>query len=455
MRLKSDPQGYLDWSVASRAKIVLAYEEKYNRISEILDSNPKLIELCHKDLGRLSRDGFGTRPGRKAEYTTENIVRALVVQMIEGTSLRETIVRIAHSPFLQNFVRLGLRKVMDFTLLDKCFKAIEPATWKLVNAELRDYAFQSGRIDPSKIRADTTVMEVNIHYPTTESLLWDSWRTLYRLFSRARAVVPELIENRFHSRKVRKLQLTITRYIKSTSKKCQRRVKKAQKKLLWQVSRIADAAEGLLGALRCSGALELQAVVAELEHFLPLVRKVIAQAERSWIEGQEVLSSERIYSIFEPHTELIKRGRHAKPVEFGHMVLLAQCPEKFITQYDVMERRIPDSRLLDDVIEEHEAAFGAPPDELAADRGFRGEPGAMARWRGKVEFVAIPEREKDWADGALVEAQQFRAGIEGSISVLKRVFRILRCPYRSFKSFAAFAGLAVFTHNLVNLACGP
>jgi len=190
MRLKSDPQLYLDWSVASSSKVVLAYEEKYNRVSDILDSNPELIALCHRDLAKLSRHGAGGRRGRKAEYTTENIVRALIVQMIEGTSLRETIVRIAHSPFLQNFVRLGVRKVMDFTLLDKCFKAIQPETWEAVNARLRDYAFESGRIQPSKIRTDTTVMEVNIHYPTTESLLWDCWRTLKRLLSGIRGRNP-------------------------------------------------------------------------------------------------------------------------------------------------------------------------------------------------------------------------------------------------------------------------
>lgn len=455
MRLESDPQGYFDWSVASRAKVVRAYETKYNRVSEILDANPELIALFHRDLGRLSRDGVGNRRGRKADFTTENIVRALVVQQIEGTALRETVVRIAHSPFLQRFVRLGVRRVMDFTFLDKCFKAIDPETWEQANDKLRGYAIEEGRLDSSKLRVDTTVVEANIHWPTDESLLWDSWRTLYRLLGQAREVLPSSVENRFHDRKVKKLQLTITRYIKSPAKKRQRRVKKAQRKLIAQVRRIAESAGDFAACAKNSADLVLGTIADEIAVYLPRIQRVLAAAERAWLQGEVVPAAERIFSIFEDHVELIKRGRRQKPVEFGHMILLGQTREKFITQYDVMESRVPDCQLGDRVIEEHEAAFGSPPDELAADKGFCGNPESMERLRSKVKSVAIPQRLSDWGDQALVESQHFRAGIEGSISVLKRAFRLLRCPFRSFRTFASFVGLGILCHNLVNLALGP
>ncbi len=116
-------------------------------------------------------------------------------------------IRVAHSAFLQNFARLGPRMVMDFTLLDKCFKAIGPETWQKLNSALRDYAVAQGRADQSTLRVDTTVVDANIHWPTDSSLLWDSWRTLYRLLNAAREELPGGVESRFHEAKVKKQHL--------------------------------------------------------------------------------------------------------------------------------------------------------------------------------------------------------------------------------------------------------
>jgi len=152
-------------------KTVREYREKYKGISRILDDHPKILELAHEDLKRLSS---GSRKGREGDFTSETILRALVVHAIEGLSLRDTVVRIAESEFLQDFLRTRKRAVMDFTFLDKCFQAIRPATWKQLNAALAQAAVAAGTIDPSTIRADTTAVETNIHWPTDASLLWDS-----------------------------------------------------------------------------------------------------------------------------------------------------------------------------------------------------------------------------------------------------------------------------------------
>jgi IS5 family transposase len=451
MRQKADPQRYFDWSLASTSKVVLQYEEKYHRISAILDANPHFVELVHRDLKELSSDKPENRRGRKADFTSENILRALIVHNLEGTSLRDTMVRIAHSPFLQSFLRLGVRRVMHFTFLDRCFKHIEPETVKKLNAGLLDFGVEQGQVDPSKLRVDTTVVEANIHYPTDSSLLWDSWRTCYRLFEAIRVVEPSSIPNRFHRGKVKKLYIDITRYANSPCKKRQRKLRKDQRELLEHVKRIADVAQNLVDCTKATEDSMLDYLIRELASYLPKIRQVLDAAQRVWLKGETVPASDRIFSIFEDHVELIKRGRRHKPVEFGHMVLLGQSPEKFITQYEVMEKKIPDCQLGDQIIEAHEAAFGAPPEILAADKGFRGKPEVMERLRSKVKVVAIPGRLKDWGDRTLVTLQHFRAGIEGSISVLKRAFGLLRCQYRGFKSFQCAVGLGVFCHNLVNL----
>ena len=118
MRQKFDPQRYFHWSTASTSKIVREYEEKYNRISEILDENPEILDLAAADLRRLST---GSRKGRKATYTAENLLRAVIVRQLEGTAFRGTMIRLAHNRFLQDFLRLGTRPVMDYSLIDRAF----------------------------------------------------------------------------------------------------------------------------------------------------------------------------------------------------------------------------------------------------------------------------------------------------------------------------------------------
>lgn len=309
-------------------------------------------------------------------------------------------------------------------------------------------ASESGRVDPSRLRVDTTVVDANIHYPTDSSLLWDSWRTLYRLISRLRKEFPDLAAARFHERKVKKLHLFITRYSTSLSKKRQRRVRAQRQEFVRQVERILHRAKDLTRVLPKS----FSSTMAAIHSYVPRIGTVLSVAKRAWLGGETVPGSERIFSIFEPHVELIKRGRRHKPVEFGHMVLLGQSRERFITQYEVMEQRVPDNQLPERILDRHEATFGTVPEELVADKGFRGVPEVMEALRERVKVVAIPQRLKDFQDEVFVALQHFRAGIEGSISVLKRAFGLLRCQYRSFKSFVSHVGLGVFCHNLVVLA---
>ena len=382
-------------------------------------------------------------------FTTENILRALLVHVIEGDAWRGTAVRISESPFLQDFIRLGNRNPMDYSFLNRCFKVIEPETWKEVNDWLGAYGVEEGKVSPDVIRTDTTVIESNIHYPTDSSLLWDSYRVLVRLIRRVRELRPALCSHRFHDKKVKKLYLFICRYIKSPSKHRQRTVRAKFQDLLNHVHRLIGIVEALLPEMEADALL--QAIMESMKEYLPAVKNVAHVAERVQLLGEKVSANEKTYSIFEQHVELLKRGKSGKPVEFGHKVLVTQSEEKFITNYDVLEKQKPDSKLTEKVVEEHKEQFGSYPKVVAGDKGFRDEAEKMKELEGKVEFLAIPKKATDWGKTEFQPWQPFRAGVEGSISVLKRGFRLLRCFYRGFKSFAASIGLAVFAHNLIQL----
>jgi transposase, IS5 family len=454
MRQKRDAVFCFEWADddSSTLKIVREHREKYKRIDTILEANPEILDLAARDLRSLSQGG---RNGRKAVYTSENLLRALIVHTLERTDLRSTIVRIAESPFLQDFLRLGNRSVMDFTFLDRAFKAMPPATWKQINQTLATYAAEAGRIDPSAIRVDTTVVETTIHYPTDSSLLWDSWRVLARWLRRGRALAPELCPHRFHDKKTKRAFHRIVRYCRSRTKGRRRFVKKCWRELIGRVRWIADIAEAFRDQSRSHADRVVQAIGAEISGFLESIRVVILTAERANLQGETVSARERVFSLFEPHTELICRGKSRKPVEFGHAILLSETRERFISDYEVMEHRRHDSELAAVSVENHERLFGAAPDVLAGDKGFNPKAAVRAALSEKIEMLAIPRRLADWTELIGATWQRFRAGIEGTISVLKRAYRLLRCPHRGFRSFAASIGLGIFCHNLVLLARPP
>jgi IS5 family transposase len=448
MRQKAEAVLSFESSDEGLPKVVRQYRDRYRAISQVLDDNPEILTLVHKDLARLSQGG---PRGRNGDYTSENILRALMVQHLEGLPFRDTVIRIGSDPFLQDFLRMRKRAVMDFGFLDKCFLAIRPRTWRQVNELLGKYGVAEEIVHTNVIRADTTVVESNIHYPTDASLLWDTWRVASRLLKRAREVSPSSVPHRFHDRKIKRLYLYISRYASSKSASRQREVKRQFRTLIERTDWIVEIVGEFCASAASQGNDAITAVALELKAYLPSMKKVAATARRAQIEGETVPASDRVFSLFEPHTELIKRGRREKPVEFGHKVLLCQSREKFITDYEVYEHQEPDCDLTGPVIERHEKLFGARPEVLAADKGFRPEQAKFEELSKQVQTLAIPRRMQDFVDKVLTHWQSFRAGIEGTISGLKRAFRLIRCFFRGFRSFSAAVGLGVFCHNLIVL----
>ena len=449
MRRKQEAVLYFESNDDGLPKVVRDYRDRYRAISQVLDDNPKILAAVHADLLALSEDDS---EGREGDYTSENIFRALVVQHIEGLPFRDTVIHIGGNPFLQDFTRMRKRPVMDYSFLDKCFLVIKPETWKRVNELLGQYGVAQGAVHPNVIRADTTVVESNIHYPTDASLLWDTWRVISRLLKQAMEIVPGCCPHRLHDRKVKRLYLYVTRYMPSKSASRQRQVKSWFRTLIERVEWIVAIAGDFCEAYRSASNLELSAVALELQAYLPAMKTVVATACRAQVDGEKVPAAERVFSLFEPHTELIMRGRRQRPVEFGHKVLLCESAEKFITDYEVYEKQEADCALTESVIDRHEKLFGERPEVLAADKGFCPAEAKFQELADRVDTLAIPRRMRDFVDKVLAHWQAFRAGIEGTISGLKRAFRLIRCFFRGFRSFSSAVGLGVFCHNLIVLA---
>ena len=454
MRTKSTRQAYLDMFLpSSTTKVVAQYCEKYSAIGTILLDNPALLDLAHADfVRRLS----ASDDGRESRYTSEELLRTLVVMFLEQDSYRDVVVRIETSEFLRSFIGLGFCKpMMDFTLVSKAFSAMSGETWKAMNEALGQYARAGEKITGERMRIDTTVYEANIHYPTDSSLLWDSYRVLARLLQELQRECRELgLNHRYHTKKVKKLAQSISRNAGSKSKSKQKVVKGWYRTLIDRVGWIVEIAKNVK-AVSASTLVDL----LTLEHFAALAQRVTDQAQRRIFQGEQVPADEKLYSLFEEHVELLIRGKAGKPVEFGHMVVMAQTGEKFITHYRSLPEREADPELLPESIDAHRKLFGGAPSVLATDKGFYSNAKQLAALEDTIETVSIckkgmrtqeqsmREHTKQFQDG-----QRFRSGVEGSISVLKRAFKLHRCLFKGIKNFAASVGCAVFCHNLVLLA---
>ena len=431
-------------------KIVREYRREYKVVGEILDRNPEILEMVHRDLAKLSKTT--SRRGRKADFTSENLFRAILVMQREGLDYREASIRIAESETLQNFCRLIEKRSIDFTLLNKAYGVIRPETWEAINQMLGLGAVAGETVSIEHLRTDTTVTECNIHWPTDSSLLWDTYRVIAREMSRARQIDPLSCPWRFHVKKIKKMHLFVTRYSSSRSKKRLRQVGRQMKELIVRVEEVLEKAEQLVAWAKRSACLELMAIGAVLADYLPVMRRVADAARRRAFDGETVPHRDKVFSIFEPHTELIVRGRRSRPVEFGHKVLLTQSKEKFITDFAVLEENRSDDDLLPMVIERHEQKYGSRPKSVAADKGFCPDADTYEELEEQVDYLGVPRRTRDFGDAMMGVWQQWRAGIEGTISCLKRAFRLARCCFRGFKNFACAIGSAVFCHNLTILA---
>jgi IS5 family transposase len=463
VRTRTNLQCELDFH-PSNLKLTNEYYTRYDAVSNILDQNPKVLDLVHKDLQEaLEAEASNDYGGGTFRYTSDNVLRIAICQIIEGWSLRETVIRVDDSHFLRRFVRIWSGPMMDYTTLCRLKNSIRHQTWKKANSVLARYAVDMSLIEGHQLRMDTTAVETNIHYPTDSSLLWDTYRVLARLIKHARDIFSICVgDRRLHMRRVKRIYTQISRKA-SKKPESQEAIRPVYERLIGHATHICEWADDVcnIGKQRCPGQLwiYLEPVLVEITRYRQLGLRVIDQAARRVLDGERVPNDEKLFSIFEPHTELLKRGKAAKPVEFGHMIHIQQVKEKFITNYDVFDKKPNETSLVEPALNRHRKLFGHDPESIAADKGYYADMHTIHQLGKKVHIVSIAKKGKRTEVEAAREsdpdfrfAQRFRAGVEGTISYLKRVLGLFRCVNKGWKHFTATVGATIFTHNIFILA---
>ena len=346
----------------------------------------------------------------------------------------------------------------------RAFNRLTPATLRAVNQAVVLAAVDLGIEDGQKLRADTSVVETHIHYPTDATLLWDSVRVITRLVWDLHEKLPRGVEGfTDRTRSTRRRMQALQRM--TPKERHDQQVPTYHELIRITEQVVANARQVVKKTQRVRGIdlideLVINQLRQEITFYGQLADRVIDQTRRRVLEGQQVPSEQKLYSIFEPHTDLIKRGKAQKPVEFGHKVFLAESAQGLITDYQVLDGNPSDENQVQPSLARHQELFGHTPDLYAADRGFYSPDNLKAAQQTEVQDVCIPqrggkktpEREQIEKSPAFKKGQRFRAGIEGRISVLFRGRGMKRCLAEGRQRFELFVGAAVLANNLLRIA---
>jgi transposase, IS5 family len=312
-----------------------------------------------------------------------------------------------------------------------------------------------------KMRVDTTVVESNIHYPTDSALLQDGARVLTRSMKKIEQKVGGLkrkVRNRMRS--VTKRVIAIAHALRHKGPEGEGKRKREYRELLSLTRRILNDTGRVLQEVEAMPRRRREKVWTisqQIQTISERVRGVIRQTQARMFRGV-IQFPEKIISLFEPHTEIIRKGKAGKPNEFGKLVQVQEAENQIITHYDVFDKRPSDQRLLVGAVEAHRQKLGRAPRMVAADAGFYSRENEQAVQQMGVAYVSIPnrstrseERRKLQGRRWFKNAQKWRTGCEGRISTLKRRHGLSRCRYRGMEGMRRWVGLGVIADNLLNI----
>lgn len=400
------------------------------------------------------------RPGTPAEV----VIRMLILKHLFDWSYDDLEREVRANLVYRMFTRIDAGEVPDAKTILKIARALGPDVIEQLHRQVVDVAKRAGVTHGRRFRIDTTVVETNVHYPTDSSLLQDGVKVLTRTMHRASAALGDRRGRiRDRRRSVGRRVLIIGRQARSPEtraalvrsyRRLMATTRAAVRDAATMVRRISHRIRNASAAV----ASTLTQARRQLQQMQPLIARVLAQT-RARLLGGDTHVANKVLSLFEPHTEAIRKGKIAKPTEFGKLVTIQESEHQIVTAYEVHTTRPADMTLWTPALDRHIAIFGRAPDLAAADRGFasaKNEDAALARGIRRVILPrpgrTTPARRAHERQRWFRRGQRWRVGCEGRISVLKRRHGLRRCRYHGADGTARWVGFGVIADNLVNTA---
>jgi IS5 family transposase len=423
-------------------------------VSQILDANPIIYDWVLQD---LTRNVIRTDTGAEG-MSAEQVLRAAIIKQMEGYSYEDLAFHLLDSVCYRGFCRIGIAdKGFQKSALCNNIKAIASQTWEAINRILVAYG-QDKKIEKGKeARTDCTVVSSTIHDPTDSSLLWDAVRVLTRMLGRINERFDDVhIPFSDHTKRAKRRMLAV---MNAKSKKARKKQYIDLLKVTHKTVNYARKAVSLLESFPSKNRALVetaQGMAQELKEMIHLTHRIIDQTTRRVIHGESVPASEKIVSIFEPHTDIIVKDR--RDTFYGHKICLTGGKSNLITDCLILDGNPADSELTGRMLDRHKELYGHYPLKVALDGGFASKENLKSAKGKGVKDVCfakkrgLEEEEMCRSSWVYKRLRRFRAGIESGISWLKRCFGLYRCTWKSLQSFHSYVWASVVSANLLTLA---
>lgn len=450
-RYESDP--YF-WTIIERLAVEM--EPGLAEIDRILEDD-ELFQMIKNDMvqryPKTLETGRGSTP-------VEVGLRMLAAKRLYQFTYRQTEWHVGDSLVLRWFCRVYLNPVPDHTTLNRWALLIQPETLHAFNKRITAIATQLKVTRGRKLRTDGTVVETNIAYPRDSKLLADGVRVISRTLKRAKALAQETAQLgaetfRDRTRSARYQARRIANRARQRSAAAKTDMQKAYRRLVKVTRASVKQARTVLEMLKAEGSRTAHHLAETLATFIPRVEQALDQTERRVFREENVPAPEKIVSLFEPHSTIIRRQKAGKPTEFGHKVWLDEVDGGIVTRWEILAGNPSDADQWQPAIDHHLEQFGKPPHQASGDRGlYSPDNEAYARQEG-VKRIILPKPGRKTEKRRLYEAQswfkrgrRFHAGVEGRISVLKRKHGLDRCLDHGEDCFDKWVGWGVIAGNL-------
>ena len=362
---------------------------------------------------------------------------------------------LSDSASFHSFARIGNSKCPKKSTLQDNIKAISAKTWEQINRAFVEYSLKNNIENANMARTDSTAVDTDVHYPTDSTLLQDGIRIMTRSLTRGKYLDPQPAYTfSKHQRAVKRKVLTIQNNPKKRNK--------AYKDLLKLATKVVGYVEAAIPALTlyegndAESSVQAEMLADKLEHDKAIMLKVIEQTKRRVIHGESVPAEEKVVSFFEGHTDIINKGN--RDTQFGHKVFLTTAKSGLILDCLIERGNPSDSGKFKELLERQKEILGKMPRQMAADGGFASKENLEEAKKEGVQDMAFAKKRGlkilDMAKSEWVykKLRNFRAGIEGLISVLKRAFGLDRCTWSDWEGFKQYVWSCVVTFNLQVLA---
>jgi len=421
------------------------YYKEWQAIEAILEGHSEFLTWVHDD---LTQDLKERKKGAKG-MTAEQVLRAAILKQSNCWTYRELEIQCVDSLMTRAFMKLDFDESYSFSCLQENIKRIKATTWEKISHALIVHAKDAGIENGKVIRVDATPIESNIHSPSDSSLLYDCIRDVNLQFEHLRTNYQLKIYTNVKTKVAKSLFVRIF-----NAKSADERVD-LYRTLIKSTKSILARTEQVLAQLENKGFTQVKEFLRlnELAEMMPII---IDQTKRRVLKEELVPTEDKLFSIYEPHTDIIVKGQ--RNVVYGHKVFFTVGVSGLVLDTVLVQGNPSDTEYFMDLVERHKNTFKKYPNQIAADGGFASEDNLYDAKECGVKDVCFSKfmgfELEDMVKSRWVfeKLRNFRAGIESVISCLKRGYALTRATWKGVGGFGSYVHSAIVAYNLVNMA---